>query len=608
MSDPVIPVDSLVLYKTRPALIKEAGSKLEVRLEDGRTLRVRPKDVELLHPGPIRDFADLDPPRGEVKAAWELLSGETTTLAELAELAYGEFEPATAWAAWELVADGLYFQGSPQAIVARTPEEVAAEQARREARAREAQARHAFLQRARMGHFAPEDHAYLQELADVALGQRQRSKLLDDLGRAQSAESAHGLLLELGYWDAFVDPYPARLNVPLQPAQIPLPGLPDEDRVDLTWLSSFAIDDEDSTDPDDAISLEGDRLWVHVADVAALVAPDSPADLEARNRGANLYLPEGTVTMLPAAATEQLALGLQDISPALSFGLRIDSSGEIGAIDIMPSWVRVTRMTYDEAEEALDQPPLAELASLAGILESRRRRSGAITIDLPEVKIRVEDGRVELRPLFPLRSRSVVSEAMLAAGEATARFAQARDIALPYAVQDPPLIEDWPDGMAGMFAQRKSLKPSQQSTVPRPHAGLGLASYTRVTSPLRRYLDLVAHQQLRAYLRGEPLLDSGSILARVGAAEAVTDNLRRCERLARQHWTLVYLLQHPGWQGEGILVEQTAQRGTILLPQLAWEARVHLRSAPALNSRIPVILSEVNLPALEAFFQLGAGH
>ena len=75
-----------------------------------------------------------------------------------------------------------------------------------------------------------------------------------------------------------------------------------EPRRDLTHLPAFAIDDEENQDPDDAVSLDGERLWVHVADVAALVAPDSEADLEARGRGANLYLPERIVNMLPLAS------------------------------------------------------------------------------------------------------------------------------------------------------------------------------------------------------------------------------------------------------------------------------------------------------------------
>ena len=65
--------------------------------------------------------------------------------------------------------------------------------------------------------------------------------------------------------------------------------------MDLTHLPAFAIDDEGSQDPDDAVFAEkvegGFRLFVHVADVAALVPPKSPLDEEALRRGANLYLP-----------------------------------------------------------------------------------------------------------------------------------------------------------------------------------------------------------------------------------------------------------------------------------------------------------------------------
>ncbi len=42
-----------------------------------------------------------------------------------------------------------------------------------------------------------------------------------------------------------------------------------------------------------------------------------------------------------------------------------------------------------------------------------------------------------------------------------------------------------------------------------------------------------------------------AIIERVGAAEAAAQGIRRAERLSREHWTTVYLQQHPGWQGEG---------------------------------------------------------
>src|ERR1035437_4540781 len=100
--------------------------------------------------------------------------------------------------------------------------------------------------------------------------------------------------------------------------------------LDVTYLPAFAIDNAWTTDPDDALSLEGpNRLWVDVADVAALFFPDSPADIEARSRASSLYLPEMTVPMLPVGASERLGLGIRDVSPALSFGLNLDSEGGI---------------------------------------------------------------------------------------------------------------------------------------------------------------------------------------------------------------------------------------------------------------------------------------
>jgi len=291
--------DSLVLYKARPARVKRTGKKIEIELESGESLSVRPKDVTLLHTGPLQDLNELRSQDGEVETAWDLLLGETTNLLELAELVYGVDTPAAAWAAWQLVEDGLYFSGSPNEIIARNPEQVVQEQSDRKARADTERARAAFLDRVREAQILPEDSHYLRKVEDLALARTTKSRLLRDLGRAESPESAHALLLESGYWDRKVDPYPQRAGLPTSPPQLELPALPEEERQDLTHLPALAIDDEGNQEPDDALSLDGGRLWVHVADVAALVPPGSPVDLEARTRGATLFLPEGTVPMVP---------------------------------------------------------------------------------------------------------------------------------------------------------------------------------------------------------------------------------------------------------------------------------------------------------------------
>jgi exoribonuclease-2 len=603
--NPMLGEHSLVLYKGRPARVQRVGKRLVIELEGGDTVKVRPKDIVLLHPGPIHDLGELKPQTGEVEVAWELLARKRTSLADLAELAYGVFSPGTAWAAWQLVADGLYFRGTPEEIIARSPEEVARDQAARQAQIAEEQAWSAFLARVRAGRIAPEDSRHLREVEDLALGRRPKSRLLRELGRAESPENAHALLLELGHWGQEMNPYPQRLKVTTAPVTVEFPTLPKEKRVDLTHLHSFAIDDKGNQEPDDAVSLVDDRLWVHVADVAAVVQPDTEMDLEARARGAALYLPEGTVPMIPWPAIQALGLGLSVVSPALSFGLDLNEEEEIDSVEVVRSRVRVMRLTYEEAEERLEEEPFQSLHRLAQLHQERRRERGAVTIELPEIKIWVEGEEVIVRQVQPLRSRDLVTEAMLMAGEAVAQYAIKQGIPIPFTTQDPPRTDERPQDLAGMYGLRRTLRPSQPSSTPGPHAGLGLEVYAQATSPLRRYLDLVLHQQLRAHLRGEPLLEPQEILERVGATTAVTGSVRQAERLARRHWTLVYLMQHPNWSGEGILVEQRGRRGTVLIPELDLDARVHLRQDLPLNNPIPLALSGVDLAALTAHFQIG---
>ena len=89
MADTTLQPDSLVLFKNRPARVLRAGDSLEIEIENGKALKVRPKDVALLHPGPLRALADLQAearPRlrsgdGDVETAWELLAGGSTTRA-----------------------------------------------------------------------------------------------------------------------------------------------------------------------------------------------------------------------------------------------------------------------------------------------------------------------------------------------------------------------------------------------------------------------------------------------------------------------------------------------------------------------------------------------
>jgi exoribonuclease-2 len=592
-----------VLYKVHPAIVRTVSDKIEIELEGGKSKRVRDKDVTLLHPGPVGGLGGLSPPEPEVEETWELLGGEQTTLPELAELLYGEFTPATAWGAWTLVADGLYFEGDPERVKARSAASVEETRAEREAREVAVREWERFLSHVENGDLDNEDRKRLSEVERVALGQSAASRILAHFDVPAQPVAAHRFLVRCGYWQAEHNPHPPRLGVSLATSQTPLPDLGEESRLDLTHLEAFAIDDVGNQDPDDAISIDGDRLWVHVADVAALVAPDSPADVAARERAANLYLPEGVIGMLPEEATRRLGLGLASESPALSFGFRLDEQG-VTDIEVVPSRVRVTRLTYDDVDRRLDEPPFAAMQAITSAYREQRLARGAAELDLPEVSIKVVDGEIVVRPLARLGSRQLVTDAMLMAGEAAARIAQREGLAIPYAAQAAPDERRNPVTLSEMYAYRRFFKPSQSTSVPGSHFGLGLEQYSRATSPLRRYLDLVTHQQLRALVTGGEPLAAEAVAERIGASEAVSGLVRRAERLSNLHWKLAWLRRRPKWEGEGVVVALEERKAVVLVPGLALEARVRLGDAMQLDQIVRMRVREVDLAEQMAFFQV----
>jgi len=594
---------SLVLYKIHPAIVSSVADKIEIQLAGGKSKRVRDKDVTLLHPGPVNSLGALDAGEAAVEEAWELLEGEQVGLADLAEFLYGEFSPATAWGAWQILQDGLYFEGEPTQIRRRSQEAVLAEREARSSRQRAEQEWGEFLERVEAARLEDADRKRLAEVERVALGSAEHSRILSSFDVPETPEAAHRFLIRCGYWDAHANPWPARTGARLEPVEIGVPDLPDEPRRDLTHLEAWAIDDAGNQDPDDAISIEGDRLWVHVADVAALVRPGSHMDHAARERSANLYLPERIHAMLPEQVTHRLGLGLAEQSPALSFGFAFDGQS-VTDIEVVPSWVRVTRATYDEIDARMFELPFAAIRGLTDAYRARRLARGAARIDLPEVSVRVIDGEVVIRPLPKLASRDMVTDAMLMAGEAAARFALANGIAIPFAMQPSPDEVRQPEGMAEMYAYRRLFKPSRASLEPEPHFGLGLEIYARATSPLRRYADLVVHQQLRAFALGKTPLSADEVLQRTAALDSAGAAIRRAERLSNLHWKLVHLSRNPDWQGEAVVVGLEERKSVVIVPELALETRIRLSPAHTLGQPLRLGVREVDVPAQAVYFRL----
>ena len=623
--------NALVAYKNKPALVKEkAQDKIVIALSNGEKIKVREKDIEVIHPGPAKSFDEVNE-WGDAKAgtavreSWELLladGGKPISLRELAELVHGNYSPSSAWAVFRLLLDGLYFTGSTDAICPRQEDQVQADEKKREEKQREDDERKLFLERLKSrkpfplgetAEDASDSRRFIQDVEALAFGKSAKSRTMKDIGLGETPEEAHALLLETGFWTSLTNPHPTRFGVSLlQAKHVPDPP-PKENRTDLSHLLAFAIDSPWSHDPDDALSLEieGDRyiLYVHVADPSASITVDSPCEREARDRGATLYVPEGNIRMLAEEALPLFALGLAESSPALTFKITLDSVGKIQETEIFPSMVRVSRLTYEKADELIADTEgeaaiiLRNLNSLAERNLNRRSASGAINIEMPETHIELNDGQVTIEPIERYQSTILVRECMLLAGEAAGGWAMQRSLPIPCIAQETgELPDEVLPGLVGAYQLRRCMRPRTLSTKPGLHSGLGLDIYTHVTSPLRRYTDLLGHIQIRTILRGGPPLSADELASRMFAGEAATASVNQAERASRSHWIMVYLAGKKDSIWEAVILEKRGNRWLTVIPALALETQVSLRGEVVPNDCIRLTLKSVNIPTGEAVF------
>jgi len=352
-------------------------------------------------------------------------------------------------------------------------------------------------------------------------------------------------------------------------------------RKDLRYLPFVTIDGEDARDFDDAICVlprgEGFETWVAIADVAHYVTPKSALDQEALNRSNSFYFPDRVIPMLP----EKLSNGLCSLNPnvarlAMTVRMRFDANGKRRAIHVYESVIHSqARLTYTQVakylderdKEAINNPDVCTMldnaARLFRKLEIKRAQRGALDLDMPEVRARLEnDTVIDICETPRNIAHRLIEEMMLAANTAVAEYMEQRQCALLYRVHAPPereAIETLNEFLApfGMFVRLPKAKAKDKDAHVKPahvqqvleqsegkpfahvlhrlvlrsmqraqytphnagHFGLAYETYAHFTSPIRRYADLVVHRRLKALIRGEnpDSVQPDSTLAEIGA-------------------------------------------------------------------------------------------
>lgn len=632
--------NSIVLYKSTVAVVVDRdGDKYQIRFctqpatPTGKKAvygeqKVREKDVVLLHEGPVSSLEKvLDSGSKDFKAqindAYELLQSDESTatapieINELAEYALGSFDADVAWGFYCNLTAGVQFAVNQDELkngkiifVPRSLEEINSINQKNYEKEHEAEIRAAFINRVKTNSLdLPADAKFMGEVEAFAMCKTEKSKVMQEAGITQTIEKAHKLLIDTGIWDFTKNPYPTRFGFSFDSAREQLGAMKEEEREEVPCVC-YAIDAPNAADPDDAVGFDGTYFWVCIADPASTVEPDSSIDMAARARGTTLYIPEGASRMLCESCLEDYALGLSEKangkkSSALAFRLKMTDDSQIEECEIKKVRVEVKMISYAEAEEQKESPELKPMFELARKNLLRRQNNNAVTIQMPEVKIKVdkETKIVSIVTEEKYESNDMIQEMMLLAGEGAARFAFSHNIPFPFVSQEAPEFpESVPEGWAGQFAKVKCMRKRSVGITPAPHAGLGLSFYSQVTSPLRRYGDLVSHQQLRAYINGKKLLGKDEMLERIAAGDAASLAARKASRLSDTHWKLVYLLQNPEKTYKGYCIDHIGKDARYLIPELDMQTVIGGAGEDPLNYEAELKAERVDIPTQDVRF------
>jgi exoribonuclease II len=585
--------------------------------------RLVPRDLVLMrHPERRADrenvaeaIAELEHERAELAAEldlellWQVAQEQNRSFSavELADLFFGRKSNAAASVMLEaLLNDRTYFVRRHMDFLPRTPEQVERlriQNDRIRARSDDSRKIQKHLRDVLNGAVKPpadEAAALVEELSRYLKNPFTRSRdmtqmLTQAAPDVDPAEAAFEILERLG----------ARLRVPrfafiaglkdefsdavMKEASEALPG----PRAISDGGFAITVDDEDTVEVDDALSCEalpdgGVRVRVHIALVADFVAKGGAMDIEAASRATTVYLPETTIRMLPDPISCRAAsLIAGEDRPVLTTDVRLSADGELIDASIYPARIPIMgRLDYEQVDRILESgtgaddtaATVARLNAAAIQLRQRRRTAGAVLMQRRDAKVRVHGDDVQITVLDNASpGRTLVAEFMVLSNFVAARYAAAHRIPIIYRVQPQ---------MGGDLA---SMRP-RLSLHPEYHAGIGLDFYAQLSSPIRRYADLVMQRQLLGALANRDhdtaIYTVDELLTVLAGAENAEASGRELERRAKRYWILRYLERHAL---DGPILAYVIREGQSA--ELAdFAVRGTLHGAPTLPNQMPIMV------------------
>lgn len=336
-------------------------------------------------------------------------------------------------------------------------------------------------------------------------------QLLKQAGAISSAYQFH--------WQRFLfDQFPGGTGFPSLDAPAFKEDLP------LAQVKAFSIDDSQTTEIDDALSVSGLGtgvvvVGIHIAAPALAIHPHSVVDKVARDRLSTVYMPGNKITMLPDSVVKSYTLAEGKNCPSVSLYVTLDEAtlAITSTATLLEQVPIAANLRHDVLDAEVTEEVLADAAAWA---KAPGQTPVGLRVQLAflhrlakhhKAQRELVRGKPETfnRPDYNFHVKS--GEAGLQGNEQVAITTRRRGAPLDLMVAECMILANstWGQWMAslgvpGIYRSQASLAPGvkvRMGTKALPHAGIGVPSYAWSTSPLRRYTDLVNQWQIIACVR-----------------------------------------------------------------------------------------------------------
>jgi exoribonuclease-2 len=336
-------------------------------------------------------------------------------------------------------------------------------------------------------------------------------------------------------------------------------------------VTAFSIDDEDTKDYDDAISMvrtnDGWQLGIHVSCVAAMLSRDGRLLEQAFIRASSLYAPNAVIPLFPEHLSEHdFSLVAKSEKPVLSLYLQLDSKQNVLGSSFAAEMMVVERnLSYREVDKAIHTELFKQLWDMAKHLKQKRQSANNADKHRYYYFFKEVNKRVVIRCIDnDSPARQIVEELMIVYNTHMADYAVSNNC--------PMLFRN-----ISQFASPGEEVPASQaylSTSAGFHPGIGTAAYLHATSPIRRVTDLINQYQILALLGDKPALYSQhKLLEQIEHIERRLLLIREVSQRSQRYWFLKFLEQD--WLNEPLdacLI--TENHGKLRLEIMPWHLQV----------------------------------